>query len=211
MIIKFIECIPVPGKENAFSQAQEAWKSVSECNGFISQYGGWDHNSSNAVVLSLWCDQSSVNEFMLSVHDDIAEKNFQYQTYQQCTVHYLTIEQLISNHKYINPSEVGFIRIADCKLKQNGQQHFFKDQQSIWNPFMSSCSGMLGGYIAKFNDEPDRYMVISFWQDQQSHSQYITNQFQMARNQVNLDAYVDSLAGYQIPAVKSWGFTKKIF
>jgi heme-degrading monooxygenase HmoA len=207
MIIKFIECIPVSGKENAFSQAQEAWKSVSECNGFISQYGGWDNNSSNAVVLSLWHDQRSVNEFMLSVHDDIAEKNSQYQTYLQCTVHYLAIEQLIANSGYINPSDVGFIRIADCKLKQNGKQHFFKDQQSIWNPLMSSCSGMLGGYIAKFNEEPDRYMVISFWQDQQSHSQYITNQFQIARNQVNLNAYVDCLASYQIPAVKSWGFT----
>jgi heme-degrading monooxygenase HmoA len=203
MIIKFIECIPVPGKENAFSQAQEAWKSVSECNGFISQYGGWDNNSSNAIVLSLWHDQSSVNEFMLSVHDDIAEKNSQYQTYQQCTVHYLTIEQLIA----INPSEVGFIRIDDCKLKQNAKQNFFKDQQSILNPLISSCSGMLGGYIAKFNKEPDRYMVISFWQDRQSNSQYITNQFQIARNQVNLNAYVDCLASYQIPAVKSWGFT----
>ncbi|MFM2483546.1 DUF4937 domain-containing protein [Celerinatantimonas yamalensis] len=205
MIVKFIECIPVPGKERAFSQAQKAWTSVSQCNGFISQYGGWNNKNSHAVILSIWENQRLVNDFMLSMHDSIVESTAQMQTYQQCFVHYLTVEHMISASRCFNLSDIGFIRIADCTLKPHGKPLFINDQLSIWNPTMASCSGMLGGYVAKFNEEPDRYMVVSLWQDQQSHHQYVAHQFKIARHQVNVEAYIENLVGYQIPTIKGWG------
>ena len=63
---------------------------------------------------------------------------------------------------------------------------------------------MLGGFVAQSTREPLRYMVISLWRDEQSHSNYMQDQINMARAQVKFEEYIDEIVGYLLPTVSSW-------
>ncbi|MCJ8304014.1 DUF4937 domain-containing protein [Shewanella sp.] len=204
MMIKFIECQLVPSQQVAFSTAQRRWSEVSACPGFISQYGGWNQKNGNAVILSQWQSLAAIDEFMTSTHDKIIEQNQQPLTYETCNVDYLKPVQTMSGVKKVSAKEIGFVRVADCRLKAGGARRFLQDQVDIWTPAMRSCDGMLGGFVAQSTRDPLRYMVISLWRDEQSHSNYMQDQFNMARAQVKFEEYIDEIVGYLLPTVSSW-------
>ncbi|NRB24591.1 DUF4937 domain-containing protein [Shewanella sp.] len=203
-MIKFIECQVTLEKRIAFSTAQGCWSQVSACPGFISQYGGWDQQNGNAVILSQWQSLAAIDAFMTSTHDKIFEQNQQHLTYETCKVDYFKPVQTMTGTQRVSADEIGFVRVADCKLKAGGAHRFLQDQLDIWTPIMSGCDGMLGGFVAQSAREPLRYMVISVWRDEQSHSHYMNHEFKHARAQVNLEAYIDEIVGYLLPTVTGW-------
>ena len=207
MLIKLIDCLPIKGKEDQFAKAQDAWQAMSHCDGLHGQFGGWDNLSSRAFIFALWEAQASIDYFMSTVHDDIAAKNQQHLTYESCSVNYLTISMRIpsfTNQKGLDLSSIGFIRMADCVLFPDGHEQLLADQTAVWNPGMSACKGMLGGFIGKFTEETDRYLVISFWETEADHKNYIENTFPAIRNKVNIYSYIKNLAGHQIVIDKKW-------
>ncbi|WP_299494567.1 DUF4937 domain-containing protein [uncultured Shewanella sp.] len=223
MMIKWIEVLPKTGKEQAFSTAQETWHETAQCSGFEGQLGGWckikneqsevDHITSQAMLLAFWRDMSAIDDFMATKHDDIADNNNQARTYESCTVHYLQSELrfgalLTSSIKEMDVNDIGFIRIADCSLKVDdtglAEQTFFHDQTHVWDPAMQACDGMIGGAVARFIKQDNRFLVISFWQNKASHQTYMTDAFQTAKSQVNLSSYIDKLTGYQIVIEPNW-------
>ncbi len=204
MLIKFMRCLPISGKENAFSKAQEFWRDSATCAGFIGQFGGWDTLSSHALILAFWQNQESIDLFMDEVHDRIANMNQQHLTYEYCAVDYLNIQMSIADMTTSDLSKTGYVRIANCLLYPNGRENFFADQTSVWNPGMSSCPGMLGGYIGQFNQEANRYLVVSFWENAQSHSDYVNNMFPKLKSKVNIEHYIKDLSGHQFLINKKW-------
>ncbi len=203
-MLKFIECVVIPSNRNSFSTAQKCWSEVSSCQGFISQYGGWDQNHGNAIILSHWQSQAAINKFMAISHDKIAELNKQHLTYDACTVHYFNLVQTMHGDKKVSTKEIGFVRVASCKLKVDGSLAFLRDQINIWTPAMSGCDGMLGGYVAQSITDPLHYIVISLWCDEQSHSLYMTHQFKLAITQLKLEDYIENIEGYLLPTISSW-------
>ncbi|QFU21938.1 YdbC family protein [Shewanella eurypsychrophilus] len=203
-MIKFIECLVPLDKQEAFSVAQRCWRQTSHCPGFIKQYGGWDQKTGRAIILAHWQNRAAIDEFMATTHDKIAEENQQHLTYESCKVSYFNLVNIMPSTKVANVSEVGFVRVADCKLNPGGAPAFLQDQAEIWTPAMSECDGMLGGYLAQLVTDPLRYMVISLWRDELSHSDYMKLQFKYARAKVNLESYIDELVGYQLSTIPAW-------
>ncbi|WP_076408367.1 DUF4937 domain-containing protein [Shewanella sp. UCD-KL12] len=203
-MLKFIECQVPLDKQEAFSVAQGCWRQTMHSPGFIKQYGGWDQKTGRAIILAHWQSRAALDEFMASTHDKIAEENQQYLTYESCKVSYFKVINIMPSTNMAKVSEVGFVRVAGCQLKPGGAPAFLQDQAQIWTPAMSRCDGMLGGYIALSVTDPLHYRVISLWRDEQSHSDYIKLQFTSARAQVNLEAYIDELVGYQLPTLTAW-------
>lgn len=269
MIIKWIDVLPIQGKERAFSIAQASWRDTATCDGFNGQLGGWhavnepvneginnkksdgkirENNKEvnkaksrdeqlngssqydpRAMILAFWDDVNAINAFMAGKHDAIADHNHQAETYQSCHVHYLQGElqfglqfessindvsregksqQANMDFNAMDLNQVGFIRIADCTLKTDetdlAEHAFFHDQIHVWDPVMQACEGMLGGMVARFTKQANRFLVISFWQNEASHRQYMAGAFQTAKSQVNLASYIDKLAGYQIVIEPQW-------
>ncbi|MCL1124734.1 DUF4937 domain-containing protein [Shewanella surugensis] len=189
-----------------------------------------DSQSQHAMILAFWDDFNAINAFMAGKHDEIVDNNNQAQTYQSCHVHYLQLElqfepqfeskpelalnTIPSTVKYLGglkgliPSDIGFIRIADCTLfsDETGitEQTFFNDQTRVWNPAMQACEGMLGGVVARFIKQHNRFLVISFWQNEACHRQYMAGAFQTAKSRVSLELYIEQLAGYQIVIESKW-------
>lgn len=199
-----MRCLPIPGKENEFSKAQEYWRDIVNCSGFIGQFGGWDILSPQALILAFWQNQESIDRFMDEVHDRIANLSQQQLTYEYCTVDYLNIQMSIAAMNTPDLSKIGYVRMANCLLYPDGRENFFADQKSIWNPSMSSCSGMLGGYVGQFNQEASRYLVISFWDSAQSHSDYVNNLFPKLEGKVDIEQYIKDLSGHQFLINTKW-------
>jgi heme-degrading monooxygenase HmoA len=207
MLIKLIDCVPLQNSKDEFSKSQELWSEISTCDGLRAQFGGWDKKSSHAIVLALWENQSSIDLFMRQKHDIVEEKTGQRSTYERCTVSLLVIEMTIPekfNNAILDVSKIGFTRIADCYLYSGGKKQFIDDQKNIWNPGMAECQGMLGGYVASFTKEKDRFLVVSFWDSEVSHQRYIADQFPLLRNKVEINSYIKELTGYQIVLNKKW-------
>lgn len=95
MLIKYIICIVRSENRMAFSKAQEAWSKTKESEGFLCQIGGWNQNKSNeAVIISFWEDQSSLDKFMHNKHDDIFYQSEQLQTYDEITISHIKYSNL---------------------------------------------------------------------------------------------------------------------
>lgn len=207
MLIKIIRCTPKQGQREAFSKSQESWHSLSTCPGFLGQFGGWDAITGDAFIFAFWSDPHALEHFMATIHDPIVAKSQQQMTYERCEIHQATLEMPITETTIMPATLIGktrHIRVADCQLTPQGHTPFFEDQTKIWNPAMTSCQGMLGGYIAHTKTNPDHYWVISFWEHQQAHQSYMENTFPKARQQVHLESYIQQIAGYQISVCPNW-------
>ncbi|WP_299005130.1 DUF4937 domain-containing protein [uncultured Shewanella sp.] len=214
------ECTGFSGQLGGWTTAQRsAAASINES----ARESGNPH--SRAMLLAFWHDMPAIEDFMVSKHDLIAHNNQQAQTYEACLVHYLSLElslndlalqqslqQAIIDFNAININDIGFIRIADCTLKTDehewAEHAFFQDQIHVWNPAMQACEGMLGGAVARFQKEKNRFLVISFWQNELCHHKYCQGAFKAAKRQVNLAAYMDKLTGHYIVIEPKWHIEK---
>lgn len=207
MLLKFIRCEPKPGMGDDFSKAQESWSPISNCLGFHGQLGGWNNNRENAYILSLWKDEFSLNNFMSTIHDEIFIHNCQEKTYDVCEVDCLNLEMLLDNSgsDYEPPiNNIKFIRVADCTIHKDSLGQFISDQKEIWNPAMISCAGMLGGFLARFQKNKYRFLVISFWESVSSHQEYMSNVFPEIKSKVKIDDYIKTMSGIQIEITRGW-------
>ena len=207
MIAKYIVCDVGDEQRASFSNAQLAWKELNTCEGFLGQLGGWDIVTGKATILGLWKDLSSFQHFMNLRHDRIARANRQKRTYLHCAT--TLSNQLGRISAYGNPSfesldHIGFIRIADCIVYPDERTNFEKTQQNTWNPGMTACSGMLGGFWGKSIDEPLRYLVTSFWTNEKSHRLYEKHSLPLLKEKSSPGKCIQELKSYRIDVEKQW-------
>jgi quinol monooxygenase YgiN len=218
MITKYIRCeVPAVNKAN-FSKGQSLWQETANSEGFRSQLGGWElskgksakgkSTNDKAIILAHWQDMESVKSFMKLAHDPIADKTKQACTYSALSVSYLSAVMDIpaSNQDYQHRVESGFIRIADCYVAPDKADAFIQEQESLWNPGMQQAKGMLGGELCLFNDEANRFLVISYWQSESHHHDYITLYFPALKQQAATDI-IQTISGHNIQTEPSWKIT----
>ena len=81
------------------------------------------------------------------------------------------------------------IKFIECQLLPS-KQEAFSTAQRCWSE-VSACPGFISQYV-------------SLWRDEQSHSNYMQDQFNMARAQVKFEEYIDEIVGYLLPTISSW-------
>ncbi|SIR84250.1 protein of unknown function [Peribacillus simplex] len=87
MLMKWIKCQVNEENKRSFSKAQERWRELRHCAGFMGQIGGWNRNEPyEAGILSVWKDLHSYQSFMQHQHDEIFGKSDQGSTYTNISV-----------------------------------------------------------------------------------------------------------------------------
>ncbi len=202
MYAKLIKCDVPANKRQQFSDGQKCWSKTANASGFIKQFRGWDGDQ--AIILALWQDKASVEHFMRTMHDPIAEKANQADSYSSIDVSYLNQVFEIPVHSYSEKSKPQFIRIADCKLIDGKEQEFLDTQQKVWNTGMSSVKGMLGGYVWQFVKEPLRYLVTTFWESETTHQYYMQEHFPLLKEVTNAKTHINELSGCFVGLQNNW-------
>ncbi|MBT2573171.1 DUF4937 domain-containing protein [Bacillus sp. ISL-51] len=72
-----------------FSKAQSKWSELSKVKGFMRQAGGWRTDEDGhliAVIVGVWENRRSYEEFMAHSHDQIFANSKQNDTFQSINV-----------------------------------------------------------------------------------------------------------------------------
>ncbi len=202
MYAKLIKCDVVHDKKDQFSMGQECWNETANAKGFIKQFGGWDGDQ--AIILALWNDKASIEGFMQTLHDPIADKANQTDSYSAISVSYLNQVMDIPTHSKSEGLNPQLIRIADCKVIEDKQKQFLDIQRNVWNGRMSAVKGMLGGHVWQSEKDPMRFLVITFWQSETCHQNYMTNHFPELKVAAKTDSHISELSGHTVLVQRSW-------
>ncbi len=208
MLIKWIVCHVLPDKQNSFSEAQEKWSTIASTSGFIGQFGGWDlKRPEEACILSIWRNQESFDNFMMSIHDDITDGNNQASTYKNLQVKFF-VPKMDMKGQYDTLFQAApfgsYIRIADCFIKEESRSHFLNAQESVWIPAMSKTKGMLGGSFNEDIADNKHYLVTTFWDNEENHSKYTQSQVPRLRDQADVSNDLTQITGRFIQIENSW-------
>lgn len=207
MLFKWIVCKVQPDNRKQFSVSQEAWSSLASVNGFIAQFGGWDlKNDGDACILGIWQDKASYDYFMTEVHDEIFEANSQKSTYEEIATELFNVEMDMIGEKgnLVEALESGnYLRVADCIVKPENEEHFVNAQKDVWVPAMSDAKGMIGGNFSKsLNDS--RYIVTTLWSEKELHDSYSQKVVPVMREQANVSDDLKSMIGRLVKLESSW-------
>ncbi len=206
MYIKWIVCKVKAGMQEEFSDSQGKWKETKRAPGFIAQAGGWNADNENeACIIAFWEGKEYLDKFMIDLHDKILEDNRQADTYNSVNAVYfnkmMDMEgEANSLTEAVEKSRL--LRIADCIVKQNKIRHFERMQNEIWFPGMKKSKGMLGGTFSRDNNS--RYLVSTFWDSIEDHTDYEVNSLPEFRIRASIDNDINKITGKKILVVDSW-------
>jgi len=210
MIAKYIRCAVPAVNRVSFSKGQSLWQETALSDGFISQQGGWERGTDKAIILARWADMKSVQDFMASAHDPIADKTRQVGTYTSISVSYLQQVMQIPAFVANIPKSAeglqtgyGFIRIADCYIAPDKADDFILEQAIHWNPAMQQVEGMLGVELWRFNDDVNHYLVISNWQSESHHYHYVSEHFPALKQQAAHNI-IQTISDHRVLTEHSW-------
>ena len=212
MYIKWIVCKVNRYKKLNFSEAQEKWVSISDSDGFIAQTGGWDLNDNyHACIISFWETKENMEAFMKYKHDEILKDSEQSNTYNEIFAEYF-IRVFNMDGKAGNLREAvrngNLLRIADCIVRPGRTEHFEKMQYEVWIPGMQESKGMLGGIFSKNENNNLRYLVSTFWDNIQKHSDYSENKLRVLREHADTANDIKEITGRKISIVNEWKIIK---
>jgi quinol monooxygenase YgiN len=207
MLLKRIACaVPAQTRER-FAEAQTAWSALKGTAGFVAQIGGWRADDGHeAVMLGFWCDGASYDSFMQNVHDDIFNRSRQADTYTHMIVTRFDVGIAMDGAA---PglrdaiARAGFVRIAECDVRGERRDHFTECQRRIWDPAMRDA-GMLRGEFAVGVDEPNHFLVCSFWPDESTHARYAETSVPQLRERADVDLDCTSVTGRSFIIEPAW-------
>lgn len=208
MHVKWMECRVKEGMKEAFSKAQEQWNQTAKAPGFIAQTGGWDATDENlACIVAFWENEVALSRFMKEQHDVIFNRNKQKDTYDNIEIrHFNTLFDMEGNAGSL-PEVIwqgNVLRVADCLVKPGREVHFETMQQDVWKPGMQSAAGMLGGYFSRINNAERRYLVTTFWDNEESHEKYRQEKLPTLQQQAGIQEDLQDIKGRLIILEKSW-------
>lgn len=208
MFIKWIVCEVGGDQKQAFSKAQQKWSKMAAAKGFLCQTGGWDVDNSNlACIIAYWESEADLDLFMTSLHDEIFYENKQKNTYKSININYfktkLEMQGEASSLKNVFLKS-HFLRIADCLVKHDKTMHFEKVQKEIWMPGMKKSAGMLGGFFSEEANTKRRYLVSTFWNNEENHATYVKSRLPVFQKLADIKSDLEDITGRKIILVDSW-------
>jgi hypothetical protein len=147
--------------------------------GFRGQIGGFNMESANpqACTLSFWSDVRTYVKFMDQERDSALVR------YQQRKRE--MIEVSLFNAAIEFPGEfksvleclgnATVLRVADCQVKADRQDHFVTAEKDVWIPGMRWRDGMFAGVFSKALNSPSRFLVSTLWKDLDAQASYHLN------------------------------------
>ncbi|MBE0650848.1 MAG: YdbC family protein [Bacteroidales bacterium] len=212
MIIKWIVCEVEDEKKQAFSAAQEKWLEIKGAKGFLAQVGGWDLENQNvACIIAFWESRADLYSFMSNLHDKIFHGNNQVETYKsiQISHFYDRIEMRGSGESLLEAARLSkLLRIADCEAKPDRIAHFEKVQKEIWLPGMKDSNGMLGGVFSQDINQNNHYLVSTFWDTQENHSDYVKFKLPVFQKKADIKSDLLDITGRKVRLMDSWSIIK---
>ncbi|RYV02052.1 DUF4937 domain-containing protein [Shewanella sp. OPT22] len=202
VLAKLIKCQVPPRNRTEFSVGQQYWKQTNAADGFIFQLGGWTKDT--AVILALWKDEASIESFMKTLHDPIADKAQQTNCYSSISVNYLKHIMDIPASPNSSKTHAKLIRVADCHVLEDRIDVFLEAQQGIWNSGMSSVPGMLGGYVWQCSKVATRFLVTTYWESELAHRRYSNNEFPLLKQKAHLDRHMQDVDGFIVITEPTW-------
>ena len=214
MFCKWIVCNVRGELRDSFALAQTKWIELATIPGFVGQLGGWDLKSKNdACILGIWQNQESYQVFMDQYHDKIVSHNEQGDTFETIDVSLLQpISDMPGVHdKMTNCIEAAkIIRVADCFVRPEREEHFIEVQETIWIPAMSQAPGMLAGSFNKVLGDSIRYIVTTSWVTEEAHENYVHNTLPSLRAAASVSEDVQQITGRLISTVRDWLVTPAV-
>ena len=199
--------------EKEFSVAQEQWIETKNSDGFIGQAGGWElNNKKTACIISFWENENSLNLFMKNIHDKIIFISNQSKYYNSIKVdHFNSVLNMEGKfNMLIDVLNNGkLLRIGDCFVKKEKNEHFEMVQKNIWLPGMKKIKGMLGGEFSKAVNNTSRYLISTFWDSVENHNNYTKHELPKFKIKSNVKDDIDQITGRQILLVDAWKIIKK--
>ncbi len=208
MFIKWIVCEVEGDQKLSFSKAQEKWRKMATAKGFLCQTGGWDVDNPNlACIITFWETKADLDFFMNSFHDEIFYENRQENTYKSINISYFKTKlemqgEASSLKKVIWKSH--FLRIADCLVMPDKTKHFEKVQKEIWMPGMKESAGMLGGFFSEEANTKRRYLVSTFWNNEENHATYVKSRLPVFQKLADIKSDLEDITGRKIILVDAW-------
>lgn len=205
MLAKWIICRVAEASRPGFSEAQLSWSATAECRGFLGQCGGF--HGDFAHMLALWKDRSALEAFTRMEHDAIANSSQQRGFYSAIQVHVLSrVMDLPGEHPTLAEAVPlgAFVRIADCTVHVANRTHFVDAHKQVWRPGLAAVPGMLGGAMWTFDDRPNRYLVMTLWDDEESHARYVSDAMPDLRARAATHADIAHIESRPFHLVPSW-------
>jgi hypothetical protein len=117
MLIKWIQCQVKENSRDAFSKGQQEWKPLTNVEGFIAQFGGWNiTNPNEACILALWKNEETYKSFMKNHHDSIYEQTKQQGTYDHIKVQLFQSKLVINEHI---PTNTPFLFVTEMVVQND--------------------------------------------------------------------------------------------
>lgn len=203
MLLKTIYCEVEEEKKELFSNAQEKWRDLQYLDGFHGQFGGW--NEDEACVYTLWEDRNAYQSFMNDTHDTIYLNSNQKDTFLSCEIELFQTLYDITDTPLKNVITAGsFVRVAICDVKEEKEKHFLHKQETIWNKGMKKVKGMIGGVVGKSLKNENRYIVLTYWEDEIAYQNYVEEIFPELYKLANIHENIEEIKGKQAVCKEEW-------
>lgn len=203
MLLKTIFCKVEEEKRELFSDAQEKWRDLQYLDGFYGQFGGW--NEEEACVYTLWKDRNAYQAFMNDAHDTIFFNSNQEGTYTSCNIEmFQTLYDITEIPLKDVIAQGSFVRVAICDVGEGKEKYFLHAQETIWNKGMENAKGILGGVVGKSLKTENRYIVLTYWQDEIAHERYMNEIFPALYRLANVNDYVENINGKRVIRKEEW-------
>ena len=195
-----------------FSCAQEKWYRTISAKGFIAQTGGWNTmDETEASIISFWESKDALHYFMRNLHDQILKENKQDQFYSSIVVDHYNITHTMKGEsstfvQVINNAKL--LRTAVYRVKDDSVKHFEQIQKEIWKAGIKRTNAMLRSYFSKSTKDINKYLMITFWESQENHKNYINNIQPGLIERPDLLQDLETTSGKQILLVESWKILK---
>jgi hypothetical protein len=174
--------------------------------GFVCQVGGFDRRApQTACILALWDGSAAYERFMTSAHDRLQRRTGQAGSYE--SLHVDVGEVVLEMPGAAAGPAAGLtgarlLRVADCTVRRDREEHFRGVQQHVWAPAMARANGMLGGVFVRLAS--GRYLVATGWRDQSSHDAYQQEQVPTLSTQADNSGDLAHLHGYGVELGTGW-------
>jgi heme-degrading monooxygenase HmoA len=204
MLVKWIVCHTPYALQARFSQAQQAWKALTNTAGFLGQIGGF--YKEEAHILAFWQDEATYQAFMNQQHNGIT--NGQQRNYLaiQIACFELQFEMPALSPIALQAAilKAQYLRIADCLVQAERQSHFIEMQKTIWKTGMAAS--MLAG---AFWRDDSRFLVTTLWDSEMAHQQYMDTQFAYLQKTARPEDELSAIRGVHLALIPEWSVVAK--
>ncbi|MGG0311491.1 DUF4937 domain-containing protein, partial [Bacillus mycoides] len=148
---------------------------------------------------------TSYQSFMNDAHDTIFLNSNQEGTYISCNIEmFQTLYDITETPLKDVTAQGSFVRVAICDVKEGKEKYFLHTQETIWNKGMENAKGMLGGVVGKSLKTENRYIVLTYWQDEIAHELYMKEIFPELYQSANVNEYVENINGKRVIRKEEW-------